>query len=645
MFVFFAWCVDDTAPAPLAAIDARVQFGCSRVERAVADLVPTAWTRRMVSGQGLQAWMAYPPMSQWRWDLFLQTPGLAVVSLGVPVGLQPGRHPIDVGRRLLAGEDVHADVVPPFGMLAVESSRFALQTDWLGMCRIYESSSDGVRLYSNRPSLHGIFRAGRVRPDPSGWRQYTASGHFGADSSPIAGVRLFDPGERVVGERHDQTWTIKRELRFNVDTIVAAADKPANLQELVEVAGSGLTRVARSLSAYQSAPVTLGLSGGKDSRLIAAAFVAAGVPPQFSTNEDTAAEGQTARHLTDILARSRRMDVDHRFYRAGAPAVVTMQSLAERARALLRTYDCQFPSTYLNRPASRSLPANVRATSLSGAAGEIATGYWYPRDVDLSAVPDGATIRARLDKFLGNATPRQWQRTDVRDEHDCQVERLFARATHLGLIGYDILDYSYLIERTRRWVSSAYLVGTVTPLLTPEFVTAAFSMTAQQKASRSLHQQLIGNLIPEWRDIPFVSVSTGRRRSTRVWEGDGLHLLRRLVECAQGDLSGLLDRSALLATVERVTVGRGTHDDETALQQFTMLVYADERLSGIPAPTVPEGFQLRRLCPSEPPLRRAPTAARRLARRLPSPARAALRRIVTPRYSGHRVNPGPAGYV
>lgn len=98
-----------------------------------------------------------------------------------------------------------------------------------------------------------------------------------------------------------------------------------------------------------------------------------------------------------------------------------------------------------------------------------------------------------------------------------RISGILDHAREVGLAGLHLLDYLYLVERMRRWATSAYTTGMVTPFLAPGFVATTFALTPAQKRDRLLHTGLIARLVPEWSEVPFVSVSTGRSTATRVW--------------------------------------------------------------------------------------------------------------------------------
>ena len=109
---------------------------------------------------------------------------VTAVSLNLPVGINDPGGPVALARRLLAGGDTHRDVVPPFGLIALDRDvRFAIQQDWIGMCRLFTATAGGITALCNRPSLLSTFLHGAVAPDLDGWASYAVTGHFGGDMS------------------------------------------------------------------------------------------------------------------------------------------------------------------------------------------------------------------------------------------------------------------------------------------------------------------------------------------------------------------------------------------------------------------------------------------------------------------------------
>ncbi|GAA1840635.1 hypothetical protein [Asanoa iriomotensis] len=537
--------------------------------------MPDSYARRDLGGDDWGVTVLHcADQGAYRWPTVAAEGPLTAVSLGLPVGIDVSGGPVALARRLLAGEDAHTDVVPPFGLVAVdEGERVSVQQDWLGMCRLFTAKADGVTVVCTRPSLVAAFLHGTAAPDLDGWASYAVCGHFGGELSPIRGVRQLRPGERMTGRRREGGWEVASTHRPGVDDLVANgfAAQARPVRESLDAAADALKTTAASIHDLYGDRIILGLSGGKDSRLIAASLVAAGRLPRFVTNEDTRAEGEIARQLVALLREKRGLAPEHTLQLAGAPANVLTVGLAERARRLQRQHDYQFPSTYLARPAQRGrLPERPRGATFTGAAGELATGYWYP-PADSDVPPDQAAVHRLL-----AAAPPGFATEEASAGERRRVTALVEHAKEVGLRDLHLIDYLYLVERVRRWYTSAYTTGMVTPFLSPGFVAATFALTAAQKRERLLHTGLIRRLVPEWSEVPFVSASTGGSTATRVWQGDGIEAIADLLDTAHGPITELIHRDTVARALR--VAARGGRPDPRTLQQFTALAVASTRL-------------------------------------------------------------------
>jgi len=569
MYVVLAWFSD----RPLSDEERRSRR--ARFESSVSDVVPETYRRHEFGGDDWGVSVLHPgEQGAYRWPMVAAENAVTAVSLGLPVGADLAGGPVALARRLLSGGDVHRDVVPPFGLLALDGDeRFAVQQDWLGMCRLFTGTSNGITALCSRPSALATFLDGTVEADLEAWASYAICAQFGGDMSPVRGVRLLQPGERVTGRRRPGSgWAVTTELRYGVDDVVmsgfAAQGRPVN--ESLDLAAQAMTTTASSVGELYADPMSLGLSGGKDSRLIAASLIAAGQLPRFITNEDTAAEGEVARELTRILRDKHGLEPEHQLVRSSEPASVLAVGLHQRTTQLQRRYDFQFPSTYTARPAvPRLLAVNASPPSFSGAAGELATGYWYPQ-ADGEA-PEQLAL-TRLMSGVPNDVATESAAASQRD----RINGIVAHAKGIGLSDLHLLDYLFLIERVRRWSTSAYSIGRVTPLLSPGFIATTFALTVEQKRAWLLHTELIKRLVPEWSDVPFVRVTTGKTTATRVWEGDGVQVISDLLDTAHGPITQLIRREAVEKAL-KVVVRKGW-GDQHAMRQFTWLAVASQQL-------------------------------------------------------------------
>ena len=567
MHVVFAW----FSSRPLTP-EARGAFR-ARFEASIRGLVPDTYVRYEIGEDDWGVTMLHPgQIPSTRWEAVRSDERVTAVSLGIPIGAPQGETALTMARRLLAGESVHRDVVPPFSLMAIDrAGTFAVQQDWLGMCRLFAGEADGITALCTRPSMLGAVLHGTPEPDLDGWASYATCGHFGGDMSPIRGARLLSPGERMTGRRDpDGGWTLSSHIDYAVDDVVLAGLEAQGrpLETTLTVAADQFAAIATHIH-DQYDDIVLGLSGGKDSRLIAAALVAAGRVPRLTTNDDIAAEGETASELVRILRDKRGLEVNHVVRPAAVPGNVHSVGLRERIVRLQRTYDFQFPYAYVVRPASSELlpPRPVRA-SITGAGGELATAFWYGKPGSEFEKPE-LTAMAHL-------------MPDVTGVAECAVEQqrarigdLIRKANDNGVRGPAVIDYLYLVERVRRWSSAAYSLNIVTPFLHPSLVAAMFALTPEQKRAHLLPKELTQRLVPEWADVPYVTGRHVKQTSTvpAVWEGDGVEVIADLLDTAGGRIAQLIDARV----VEQMLVKRAGAARK-GLQRFSYLAVASHRL-------------------------------------------------------------------
>lgn len=571
MYVVLAW-FGERRVSPEARLAAR-----ERVEAALTTIVPASYVRHEVGGDDWGVTVLHiADQGPYRWPTVATDGPVTAVSLGIPVGADPAGGPAALARRLLAGEDVHRTVVPPFALLALDGDRrFAVQQDWLGMCRLFTGTADGITVLSSRPSLVATFLHGQASPDLDGWRSYTICSHFGAEMSPVRGVRLLRAGERLTGRRRDGGgWEVDAELRYGVDDVVKAGlEAQGRTAEALDLAAAAITHTTSSFYDMYDDEVDLGLSGGKDSRLIAASLIAAGRLPRFFTNRDIQAEADVATELVRLLREKRGLTPSHDLRLKSVPAQVVKVGVQERVRRMQHRFDYQYPSTYLPRQAvAERLPDTVSPATFSGAGGELAVGYWYP-PADVDRTPEDSAAANLL-----SAIPASAAGEGVLAAERARIDRILEHAKGIGVHDLHLADYLYLVERVRRWYSSGYAVGMVTPYLTPDFVTATFALTPQQKRDRLVHTGLIERLVPEWSDVPFATAFSQASTAAKVWQGDGIEAIAELVDTAHGPITQFIRREAVVRALTRAVRDQATQADARLLQHFACLAMASNEL-------------------------------------------------------------------
>ena len=351
VLAFLTWFTEKGPPYDATAHGMNARLAAYLVGRTCPE-----WEHHASGGDGWGVFATAADSGAWRWRQVACDESRTVISVGLPVGLTPGllaSGPVELACASIRNAGVLGDVVPPFGLVVVDESSgtFTVHQDWLGMARLYVYRSQGVVAFSNLPTMLPYVLGDQITPDEEGWAYFIGGDAFNGNTSPVRGVTQIPAGEVLTGRR-DSTghWDVSTTRNRTVDDIVAEASAASGDHTNIDLAADGIQRAAASLGALWPARIPFGLSGGKDSRLVAAALLTAGIMPRFSTRADSSAEAETAAQLVELARSSCGVQVDHTIVDAFTPKIVAMHGLRERARQLLSRYDFMFGSTYLLWP-------------------------------------------------------------------------------------------------------------------------------------------------------------------------------------------------------------------------------------------------------------------------------------------------------
>jgi hypothetical protein len=453
-----------------------------------------------------------------RWPHFAKEGRLAIATAYVPTGWERltgefdlERAPIALARRVLADpEALSRELNAPVALATLDSEagRLVVANDAIGAARLYAFEAGGVTVWSSRPGALCLFTGTRPQVDPRGWRVLAAAGWFLADASPIDGVRRVGGG--TVAEADDAG--VRQRRTGAVGRLVAS---PARGGDLAEAAAEQAREQARTAAALWPGRADVDLSGGRDSRLSAAAVVAAGTPARFLTSDATPGEADVAAELVAAAP----VEMDHRIRKTKPGSATPGTPLLERAAHLHLLHDGVRHPQKLRGKMTLPRPRPSSAT-FSGHGGEIAHGFFYKNSKELRR------LRRRGDRLV-----KRVMRFFTKD-HQAAVPAAYSEAEEvirstldtgreLGLEGPVLLDWFYLVDRFAHRSGIATDSERISVFATPAFIRAAFALSPEERLDDSLHQDVIGRLVPQWRDVRFFQAEQKRMpkiRRERLWE-------------------------------------------------------------------------------------------------------------------------------
>lgn len=479
---------------------------------------------------------------------------------------------------LTAPDSLPARALAPFVAGAIDrgSGRLVIVNDMLGAGRLYEGAAGPLTAWSNRLGAVPLFLGQPPSPSLLGWRLFAAMAWFIGRPTAMEGVERVSAGTVIeVAEGH-----VRRRATGALDA--ALADLSAPRGELVERAVEGMQAAARGAAARDGLPLRVDLSGGRDSRLAAAAAIAAGVEARLVTSDLVPGEADVARQLVARLSDPPEHDVRW----GGEERKRYERDALERARAVHLVHDGMRHAAKLR--GKNELPQPMpRGTTVSGHGGEIAHGFYLASEGAMSRVAGGGPEAALARLREAARRSHRGAREDVYEAADEQIRASLARGVELGLDPPRLLDWFYLTERFTHRSGLAADSGRANLFASEPFIRAAFSLAPDERLGAALHREAIARLVPEWRDVPFFvkRKPKPRRLSLRalrgpggpadkrspIWEGRDGEVLDRLI-AAGGAWSELYDPDRARDLRERVRRG-----DENAHYQdvFEGIVYRE----------------------------------------------------------------------
>jgi len=458
------------------------------------------------------------------WPSWHDTGDIRVASVHAPLGYQrligdiePYEAPAHLAKAVRRTPASFLDLAPPFTMAVLDpdAERLDLFTDSVGVGRLFQLRLRDGWVWSNRPAAALLFAGVPAAAAPRGWTFAAACGWFMDDSTPYDGVLAVPGATHIVADGHRQQRTVSRIETTSVwstDNADTAEETAAPLQD-----------VARSVGRLWPGRPTVDLSGGRDSRVVAGAFLAAGVDLKLNSYDAVPGELDVAESLVELLPQPVEHVVSRKTPGKPVPAkpIAAPPSLEMVDRALRwhRYAEGLRPASYLFHTPPASL-AGVTHLAIGGAGGEVAHGHFYPRDVlQLDALPLQPKLHAFSNHLQARLVPAAGPAHEARSAVAEQVDRVLRAAVHGGIENATMLDYFYVVERLRRWGTTGERTGVVSPLLIPSFVRSAFALDPAQRLENALHRELVRRLVPAWADVPFFTPSptvSTRRRPAKV---------------------------------------------------------------------------------------------------------------------------------
>ena len=390
-----------------------------------------------------------------------------------------------------------------------------LLTDPLGVEQVYVAERAGMSILSNSAGL-----VARALGD-SGWDSLGVSTFLVLDW--VAGDRTLRPSVHTVPGAQHWTWTAgqrgwtKRRYWHYAD-----ADPPASLVDDAFVAevGGGIGRFC-ARAAEINGTINAPLTGGKDSRMLAAILMAAGVPARYWTKGvSESSDVQIALALADHYGLPHRLSGRPTQDPAVTPPPVSddWPSLSDQ---FVRQNDGLASLFLIGNIHGQPASVDRLAVTLSAMCAESARRANAQLYLDAPGASLARTVRYLPYDWADR--PRGLVSADAHRIARRHVATTLERLADEGVALSNLSTVFYLEERCRRWAANnprelAQTEDKVLPFMTRTFVMPVLATHPHERATHQIHRRITSGLVPGMGDdVPlaqgwFTSVSDPPRR-------------------------------------------------------------------------------------------------------------------------------------
>ena len=382
--------------------------------------------------------------------------------------------------------DVMADLSGCLSAVCVAEGELQAATASTRALSVFYAENEDLHLVGTRAlHVHLVANGGKISWNEVALQSMIRQGYFLSDETPYRGVLALGPSS-VITVKDGRRRIVTRPLPSARPAPTSAREKRKSIRQLSDA----LVAAVEPLRAV-SEPVNLALTGGRDSRLMAALLHAARVPFRVTTNGlDTHPDVIIA---GAVAARLRTHHTVISPVRTEAKDAVLIPHPSVRTYEVIRACEgmtSAYESIVDYRPYS-TMP------TMSGQSGEILRGgFLYSQ----GQTTDKA-MRRRVDDFFLKNEPLF---TDEANEHARGLAEPWLR--RVGENPWEVLDHLYVTYRVGRWHAAARTGSLrrgdpIQPFLDNRVVIEALSLDQRWRHSEEVVYALISRLAPGLQEI------------------------------------------------------------------------------------------------------------------------------------------------
>lgn len=440
--------------------------------------------------------------------------------------------PKELLNKLVNNKDISNDFSTPTSVCLIDKDKETIDilSDPFGFARLYEYRGENGWFWSNRSGALPLLAGEEAKLDKDAWEFFCSAGWFIDTTSPFEKVVRVEPGIRI----HASTDYNSPRLLINTGSFEKmVAPRPYKRFNAKQIAQDMLENFA-SFSELWSLPLVVDLSGGKDSRVCAAAVIASGAENvQFNTIGTLEQEAETASLLLNKVNLSHK----HNIIDPGKikrTSVSKRTPISERAKIMLHYTDGDLSPVSIRSNLNPDTHfSDIKKIWVQGAMGEIGKATFYGTESLYKRLLNKGE-NAAYERLVQAYSVLDGINPEITDTRNRFIFNVLTKGKTKGLSSLYLLDYFYLVERARRWLPQSVDVSRHSAFYSNEFIEQSFNMSYEEKLNLDVIKSVIGELVPEWKNVPFYKRKLSDKdertaKGLRLWQTDDKEHIEKIL--------------------------------------------------------------------------------------------------------------------
>lgn len=461
-----------------------------------------------------------------------------------------------------------------FGIQLRADGQLEAWNDLFGFGRSYFVMNSDFVAVGNHIAMVSMFSSESLTVDDYGCDVQAQVGFWPENNSPIEQVTRLGASEVV---SVDADGGVRRHTYSTPEEWFGYREVEPGIQA---VADSMRLSTSNCGSIAVETPV-VHLSGGQDSRVTAAAWIAGGKPARVVTNGTLPGEVEIAQQLMEALESEQSLESRGIEYKVNEPNTKAYAkfSMEERVEKAMLMWDGDFATGNLKGPIRT--PLTRGRLTIGGANGEVMHGIYYATEAALAAV---RKLEHPVDK-MWTYFPGRYNTERSRANTELFFERRKQFTLDMGHKDATALNVFQMTSKFRRWINNQMGAAYFVLLLNPVFVRASLDLTPEQRVDRVMQRKLAGALIPSWEDVPYYkstlaeSTVINKAKANRSWETSPGYMEKLLHEHTAWQR--YFDPEKMKELEDAVLEGEGHRGHETVLHHAYALDAIPSHVEGL----------------------------------------------------------------